>query len=258
MCLLVNALMRQLKLIIILNEKRQLFFVSLRCLTTKKMKRIIPIIALLVLTLGACKNKNTDDGATNKALDTIPMLVTQVQECSRLYTTEYHIHKIITHNDEMKVSGSFMKKDFSVNLPLGERRIAIPMTATIKAYIDLSSFDAKNIQRSGKQLIITLPDPKIVLTSTKIDHQEVKKYVALTRQNFSDAELTNYEAQGRKQILNAIPQMGIIEEAQKSAARQLVPIFTQLGYKDADVTISFRKKFTINDIRNFIEANKED
>ena len=235
MCLLINALIRQLKLIIILNEKRQLFFVSLRCLTTKKMKRIIPIIALLVLTLGACKNKNTDDGATNKALDTIPMFVTQVQECSRLYTTEYHIHKIITHDDEMKVSGSFMKKDFSVNLPLGERRIAIPMTATIKAYIDLSSFDAKNVQRHGKQIIITLPDPKIVLTSTKIDHQEVK----------------------RKQILNAIPQMGIIEEAQKSAARQLVPIFTQLGYKDADVTISFRKKFTINDIRNFIETSKE-
>ena len=220
------------------------------------MKRIIPIIVLLAITLGACKNNNTDADATNKALDTIPMLVTQVQECSRLYTTEYHIHKIITH-DEMKVSGSFMKKDFSVNLPLGERRIAIPMTATIKAYIDLSSFDAKNIQRSGKQLIVTLPDPKIVLTSTKIDHQEVKKYVALTRQNFTDAELTNYEEQGRKQILNAIPQMGIIEEARKSAARQLVPIFTQLGYKDADVTISFRKKFTINDIRNFIETSKE-
>lgn len=221
------------------------------------MKRIIPIIVLLAITLGACKNKNTDADATNKVLDTIPMLVTQVQECSRLYTTEYHIHKIITHDDEMKVSGSFMKKDFSVNLPLGERRIAIPMTATIKAYIDLSSFDAKNIQRSGKQLIITLPDPKIVLTSTKIDHQKVKKYVALTRQNFTDAELTNYEEQGRKQILNAIPQMGIIEEARKSAARQLVPIFTQLGYKDADVTISFRKKFTINDIRNFIETSKE-
>ena len=151
------------------------------------MKRIIPIIVLLAITLGACKNKNTDADATNKALDTIPMLVTQVQECSRLYTTEYHIHKIITHDDEMKVSGSFMKKDFSVNLPLGERRIAIPMTATIKAYIDLSSFDAKNIQRSGKQLIVTLPDPKIVLTSTKIDHQEVKKYVDLTRQNFTDA-----------------------------------------------------------------------
>ena len=110
------------------------------------MKRIIPIIVLLAITLGACKNKNTDADATNKVLDTIPMLVTQVQECSRLYTTEYHIHKIITHDDQMKVSGSFMKKDFSVNLPLGERRIAIPMTATIKAYIDLSSFDAKNIQ----------------------------------------------------------------------------------------------------------------
>ena len=221
------------------------------------MKYSVLILSVLALLVAGCKDKNNNVEPAAKAIDTIPMLVTQVQQCSRLYTIEYQIHKIITHNDKMKVSGTFLKQDFSVNLPLGERRIAIPMTATIKAYIDLSSFDAKNIQRSGEQLIITLPDPKIVLTSTKIDHQEVKKYVALTRQNFTDAELTNYEEQGRKQILNAIPQMGIIEEARKSAARQLVPIFTQLGYKDADVTISFRKKFTINDIRNFIETSKE-
>ena len=194
------------------------------------MKRIIPIIVLLAITLGACKNKNTDADATNKALDTIPMLVTQVQECSRLYTTEYHIHKIITHDDEMKVSGSFMKKDFSVNLPLGERSIAIPMDATLKAYIDMSNFSEKNIQRRGKELLVTLPDPKIILVSTKIDHKEIKENVPLTRRNFTDAELTNYEQQGRKQIIASIPQMGIIEQAQESAARQLVPIFTTMGY----------------------------
>ena len=101
----------------------------------------------------------------------------------------------------MKLSGSIMKKDFSVNLPLGERRIAIPMDATLKAYIDMSTFSEKNIQKDGKKLIVTLPDPKIVLTSTKIDHKGVKEYVALTRRNFTDAELTSYEAQGRKQIL---------------------------------------------------------
>ncbi len=222
------------------------------------MKQLILILSFFILLAVGCTNKKSTEEPAAKAIDTIPMLVTQVQQCSRLYTTEYHIHKIVTHDDKMKLSGSFLKQDFSISLPLGDRRIAIPMDATLKAYIDLSSFSNKNIQRNGKELIVTLPDPKIVLTSTKIDHKEVKQFVALTRHNFTDAELTSYEAQGRKQIIASIPQMGIIEQAQESAARQLVPIFTAMGYKESDITISFRKKFTISDLGQVVEIMKKD
>lgn len=222
------------------------------------MKRITILLLFPLLVASACKDRQKTEDSTSKNVDTIPMLVTQVQQCSRLYTTEYHIHKIITHDDKMKVSGSFMKHEFSVNLPLGDRRIAIPMDATLKAYIDMSGFSDKNIKRTGKQLVITLPDPKIILTSTKIDHKDVKQYVALSRQNFTDAELTGYEAQGRRQIIDAIPQMGIIEQAQASAARQLVPVFTSMGYKESDITISFRKKFTLSDLQEMIKANRKD
>ena len=222
------------------------------------MKQLILILSFFILLAVGCTNKKSTEEPAAKAIDTIPMLVTQVQQCSRLYTTEYHIHKIVTHDDKMKLSGSFLKQDFSINLPLGDRRIAIPMDATLKAYIDLSSFSNKNIQRNGKELIVTLPDPKIVLTSTKIDHKEVKQFVALTRHNFTDAELTSYEAQGRKQIIASIPQMGIIEQAQESAARQLVPIFTAMGYKESDITISFRKKFTISDLGQVVKIMKKD
>ena len=222
------------------------------------MKQLILILSFFILLAVGCTNKKSTEEPAAKAIDTIPMLVTQVQQCSRLYTTEYHIHKIVTHDDKMKLSGSFLKQDFSINLPLGDRRIAIPMDATLKAYIDLSSFSNKNIQRNGKELIVTLPDPKIVLTSTKIDHKEVKQFVALTRHNFTDAELTSYEAQGRKQIIASIPQMGIIEQAQESAARQLVPIFTAMGYKESDITISFREKFTISDLGQVVEIMKKD
>ena len=57
--------------------------------------------------------------------------------------------------------------------------------------------------------------------------------MALTRHNFTDAELTSYEAQGRKQIIASIPQMGIIEQAQESAARQLVLSLLLMGYKES-------------------------
>ena len=75
------------------------------------------MLCTLLLT-SACTNKKDAEEPKKEVLDTIPMLVTQVQQSSRLYTTEYRIHKIITHDDEMKLSGSIMKKDFSVNLPL--------------------------------------------------------------------------------------------------------------------------------------------
>ena len=81
----------------------------------------------------------------------------------------------------------------------------------------------------------------------------MKEFVPFMRHNFTDAELTNYERQGRKQIVNSIGQMGIIEHAQESAAKQLIPMLKMLGYKQENITISFRKQFTMADITRFIE-----
>ncbi len=199
------------------------------------------------------KNENTKD----VPIDTIPMLVTQIQKCSRLYTTEIHVHKIITHSDQMKLEGSFMKKDFRIDLPLGDRRIAIPLDATMKAYIDFQDFNEKNVRRQGNKITIILPDPRIVLTGTKINHKEVKQYVALTRSNFSDAELSNYEQQGRASIIQSLPQSGLIENARRNAASILIPMIQDMGYAEGDITITFRKEFTTKDIGNLIEKSIE-
>jgi hypothetical protein len=182
--------------------------------------------------------------------DTIPSLVMQIQKTSRLYTTEYHIHKIVTHDDVVRLKGNFLSKDFDVALPLGERKIAIPMNATLKAYIDFSDFSEKNIERHGENITILLPDPKITLTSSKINQKEIKEYVGLTRSHFSDKELTNYEQQGRKAILNNIPNMGLMQAAQENAARVLVPMITQMGYQEDHITIAFRKNLSIQQLIN--------
>ena len=47
--------------------------------------------------------------------------------------------------------------------------------------------------------------------------------------------------------------MGIIEHAQESAAKQLIPMLKMRGYKQENITISFRKQFTMADITRFIE-----
>lgn len=68
--------------------------------------------------------------------------------------------------------------------------------------------------------------------------------------------MTHYEQQGRQQIVGSITEMGIIESARQSAARQLFPMLRQLGYKESDITISFRKKFTTADITRILENPK--
>ena len=182
--------------------------------------------------------------------DTMPNLVMQVQQCSRLYTAEYHIHKIVTHDDVVRLKGNFMRKDFDIPLPLGERKVAIPMDATLKAYIDFSGFSEKNVERDGDHITIVLPDPKVMLTSSKINQEEVKTYVGLTRSHFTDRELSAYEQQGRQAIIDRAADMGIVETAQENAARVLVPMLVQMGYREQNITIAFRHGLNIQQLIN--------
>ena len=218
-----------------------------------RMKQSICYISLLLLLLTGCGgNKKAERKA--EPLDTIPMMVMQIQKCSKLYTAEYHLHKIVTHDDQMRLKGTFLAREFDITLPFGNRRIAIPMNATMKAYIDFSDFSEKNVRRRGKKIEILLPDPKVELTSSKIDHQEIKKQVSILRGSFTDEEMANYERQGRAAILNDIPKLGIIGMAREGAAHTLIPMIMQMGYEENDITITFRKEFTLEDLPTLLDA----
>ena len=208
------------------------------------------IMLVLAVMMTACGHQAEQQGESSETIviDTIPQMVMQIQQCSRLYTTEVKVHKIVTHDDVVRLKGNLMSKQFSIPLPLGERKIAIPMDATLKAYIDFSEFDEKSIERDGDKITILLPDPQVVLTSSKINQKEIKEYVGLVRAHFSDSEMSNYEQQGRLAIISNIPQMRIMETAQANAARVLVPMIKQMGYREENITIAFRKNLTINDI----------
>ena len=218
------------------------------------MKLSIKIVFATLLLMSCSRGGDTMQEEQPVATDTIPLLVMQIQKCARLYTTEYHIHKIVTHDDILKLKGNLLSKNIDVALPLGERKIAIPMDATLKAYIDFSDFSERNIERHGNKITIVLPDPQVVLTSSKINQHEIREYVGLTRSHFTDKELSSYEQQGRQAILNSVPRLGIKQQAQANAARVLVPMLTEMGYREENVTIAFRKNL---DIMELINANLE-
>ena len=213
------------------------------------------LVACGVMAAGCRQSADTQAEApvSYEAVDTLPMLIMQVQQCARLYTTEVKVHKIVTHDDVIRLRGQLLKQDFNLKVPLGDRKIAIPMDATLKADIDFAQFSEKNVERHGEKITIVLPDPKVTLTSSKIDQKSIREFVALSRAHFSDAEMSNYEQQGRQAIIASIPELHITDLAKANAARVLVPMLTQLGYREENITVAFRKDFNPYDIRRLIE-----
>ena len=230
------------------------------------MRKLIGVIVAVLVIVGGlyfCGDwrLQSDDDAKQEAavaqgIDTVPMLIMQVQKCSKLYTAEYRVHKIVTHDDALRLKGSLLKKQFDIKLPMADRKIAIPIDAKLKAYIDFSDFSEKNIERDGKKITIVLPDPQVSMTSSKIDQKNVRQYVALTRSDFSDAELADYQQQGRKAIIESIPKMGILESAQRNAAKVLVPMLKELGYAEEDITIAFRKQYGPKDMFSILRIEE--
>ena len=220
------------------------------------MKKFIlsSLVVVAVVALVSCQghseqeNGSGDPVTSYQGVDTVPMLIMQIQKCARLYTADYHVHKIVTHDDVLRLKGSILQRSFNIPLPLGDRKIAIPIDAKLKAYIDLSAFSEKNIERHGERITVTLPDPQVVMTSSKIDQENIKQYVALARAHFSDREMTNYEQQGRAAIIESIPQLGILETARANTAKVLVPMLTEMGFKEENITIAFRKQYNTGDM----------
>ena len=209
----------------------------------------------ILMCQGTIVQESSDDGRQESvygSVDTLPMLITQIQKCSKLYTAEYRVHKIVTHDDVLRLKGSVLSRQFNIKLPLGDRKIAIPFDAKLKAWIDFSQFSERNIERRGNHITIILPDPQVTMTSSKIDQKNVRQYVALARANFSDAEMSAYQQQGRAAIIESIPSLGILETAQANAAKVLVPMLTAMGYEEQNVTVAFRKHYDATDIQSLV------
>lgn len=217
------------------------------------------LCSIVLLACGEKKAKEAteDEMKTEQTerVDTMQMLVMQVQKCSKLYTTEFHVHKIVTHDDQLALKGKLFSKDYNINLPLGKRKVAIPVDATMKAYVDFADFSKANVRRDSTHIEIVLPDPHIVLTSSRINHEDVKEYVALMRRDFTDDELANYEQQGRNAIIKDMANSDIIERARAGAANTLVPLLRQMGFEEEHITVTFRKDFTPKEIEQLIDKS---
>ena len=167
---------------------------------------------LLLLFLIGCGKKQEGQAGGKTDVDTLTVLATHISACSKLYTAQYDLRKILIYTDTTTLNGNFLNQHVKVNVPFSDRRIAIPVTATAKGYIDLGRLKKSDIVRQGDKLEIILPDPEIALTA----------------------------------------QTNILEDAKENAARVIIPLAVQCGYREENVTVAFRKDFINSDLQGLI------
>lgn len=198
------------------------------------------------MACGGDKENRNDVAENNSATDNIPMLIRDIRKCSKLYTSEYNIRKIVTYSDEPRLKGKVLGHEVDMKMPVGDRKIAIPMNVTLKGYIDFSDFSEKNVRREGKRIVVTLPQPQVAVTASKIDQAGIKEYVSIIRSRFSDEEMAEFEKQGRQAVVNSIPRLDINETTAVNAAKILIPMIVKMGYDEKMITIELKNEDLYN------------
>lgn len=206
------------------NDMDQIF-------TRNKMKKGLFLLSIILsLVLFSC-SKNKEKG--------IETVIPAIVNCSKLHTAQYNVHKILTYKDMTAIEGSIFSEKISIPIP-GDRMLVIPIDATIRAYIDFSQFSKDNIvmDNDGK-VIITLPNPQIVLSSAQIDYKNEKQYLSWNRSKFASEEKEEFIKQGRASILASMAHSDIIDRSRTSAFNTIQPILISAGFSPENIIIRF-------------------
>lgn len=204
---------------------------------------LIAYFVCAVATLLTACDTHRGEGATASNDDPTSVMARQIRQCSRLYTIEYKVHKIVSVSDRSTIDAKGLGLDLELEKP-GHRKMVVPIDATLKGYIDFAQFNENNIKRQGDHLIITLPDPGVTLTGSKVDQEHLREFVSPYRDRFSSEEKNELIALGRQAVIDEIPRLGIEQGARTAAVRLLMPILTRLGFEEENITINFRSDFS--------------
>lgn len=151
-----------------------------------------------------------------------------IQMLGTLATTEYTFGKIIQLNDN---------KDW---YRFGDRKILISTKAKVKAGVDLTKMDDKDVVIiDDKTIQLTLPAPEIV--SFDMNSNDIKTEMTDInglRFEFSQEEKVKVLKMGEESIRREMMDSNILSEARKNARIFLTDFYKDLGYEN--VIIEFK------------------
>jgi len=143
----------------------------------------------------------------------------QVQDLSQLVSVKYVIEKVVVLEDVKWY---------------GESRVILIAHGVVKAGVDLSRIELKDLKAASEKMIVRLPRPTI--TDVYLDEQKttvVERTTGLLR--LFDKDL---EQSARRQAIESISQAarssGILKDAEERVRVQLTFMFSQMGFKEVE------------------------
>ena len=177
-----------------------------------KQHNILILLCSLLLTIGCSSRKS--------------QIVSQVQsmvETAELGTVEYKVRKIIKTNDEQWYS-------------IGNRKILFQSSAYLKAGVKLDSFSADKIKIEGNDVSITLPHAELLSFNMPAEEtRTVFEDYGFFRSSFSAEEQNRILQLGEQDIRDDVPNLGILQDAEKNVVEIFKAIFSQMGFEKINV-----------------------
>ena len=174
------------------------------------------ILSCFVLLLCSCGN---DLQKTTQAK------MQEMAALSELGTVEYTVTKVIKGNDVAWYT-------------IGDRKVLFSCQAKLKAGIDMSEFNPSKVVINGKNIEITLPQPKLLAMNMPAEEAKlVYQKVGALRKDISATERNELLKLGEADIVENVPNLGILDDARKNAETFFRALLKQLGYEN--VTVKF-------------------
>ena len=145
---------------------------------------------------------------------------------------DYKVRKVLTYEDKTNI----------LLLKFGSKKLLLSCVADVKAGLDFDAFNPETditVDKKAGSVSIVLPAPSI--TSFKIDADNVNvEYNATTglRKGFKEDEKDAVVKQGSIEIENAIPELGILDDARANAVKRFTSLVEQLGFSHVNITFA--------------------
>ena len=186
-----------------------------------KMKKITCTIFAVVLALlcTSCTKQAVEELSLEKKLSEKMSKMTDVAE---LGTVEYTVTKVVKAADD----ASWYK--------VGNRKILFDCTAYLKAGIDMSKFDGTKVEinEEKKSVVMVLPKAELLAFNMPPDKAKlVYENVSTFRSNFTASDRNHLLQLGEKSIRDDVPNLGILNDAEKNASDFFKAMLAQLGFE---------------------------
>ena len=191
--------------------------------------KILLTACLAALTLTGCGSRAQK--AAEKLLsrkEQAIQVIDKVKSEKQLGLVEYEVQKIVKAKEE----------DHKFFFIQSKKEILCSCKAYLKAGIDLGGFNPMtdvSVDPDETMITITLPAPTLLSLNMPIDGVEILYEKTQNSQGFILSELNDLLRQGEKQILDSVPDLGIMEDAKQNARLFFEPLFKRLGFTSVQV-----------------------